>query len=239
MTGLQFTGRVFPALTSPPIPGAGLERSLATRRAASDAPFGCDGSGTCAANFIPDASFLLLVRRQLGRCPFSLLWCTVPSSVRPAPVVQRPGFNRASQSDHNILCAGCARRVATWLRFRLGSSFLVAIARRQPRPSRRHYCCACTGSSAGAHSRCRCSLRTVTACVQAGQPAPDVQQRPGLSCSYQTDRIESPAQATQQVHARWERRHRPFLTSYRACSCDRGCSCAAWRDREPTCRGCA
>ena len=82
-----------------------------------------------------------------------------------------------------------------------------------------------------------CSLRTVTACVQAGQPAPDVQQRPGLSCSYQTDRIESPAQETpQQVHARWERRHRPFLTSYRACSCDRGCSCAARRDREPTCR---
>ena len=28
-------------------------------------------------------------------------------------------------------------------------------------------------------------------------------------------------------------------SSYRACSCDRGCSCAAWRDREPTCRGCA
>ena len=215
------------------MPGAGFERSLATRRAASDAPFGCDGSGTCAANFIPDASFLLLVRRQLGRCPFSLLWCTVPSSVRPAPVVQRPGFNRASQSDHNILCAGCARRVATWLRFRLGSSFLVAIARRQPRPSRRHYCCACTGSSAGSHSRCRLLLRTVTSRhVQAAAP---VAQAPGVNCSWPSDQspgIESPAQATQQVPSR---RTRPHRRSYRASSCDRGCSCAAWRDREPTC----
>ena len=127
-----------------------------------------------------------LVQQTSFRTPRFSCWCAGSSAgahsrcsgaqSRPPCGLRRSCSDLVSIARPNrtiacILCAGFAGRVATWLQV-LGSSFLVAIARRLPQPSRR-YCsasCSCAGSSAGAHSRCRLPVHVIVAVhVQPGE----------------------------------------------------------------------